>query len=65
MLFWQGARSHPLIAVFLLSLVVRLGNLALLRGNNSFFAEPDAFAYWMLGMALAKADGFLDQRCPP
>ena len=58
MLFWQGARSHPLIAVFLLSLVVRLSNLALLRGNNSFFAEPDAFTYWMLGTALAKADGF-------
>ena len=58
MLFWQGARSHPLIAVFLLSLVVRLSNLALLRGNNSFFAEPDAFTYWMLGTALAKVDGF-------
>jgi len=58
MLFWQRARAHPLVVVFLLSLIVRLSNLALLSGDNSFFAEPDAFAYWMLGTALAKHGAF-------
>jgi hypothetical protein len=58
MLLWQRARAHPFAAVFLLSLVVRLSNLALLRTDSSFFAEPDAYAYWMLGTALAKREAF-------
>ncbi len=58
MLLWQRARARPFVAVFLLSLVVRLSNLALLREDSSFFAEPDAYAYWMLATALAKHDTF-------
>lgn len=54
----RGAADHPLAAVFLLALCVRLANLALLTGRHSFFAEQDAFAYWALGAALAKPESF-------
>jgi hypothetical protein len=50
--------SRPLASVFVLALVIRLINLALLRGNDAFFAEPDALGYWGLGAALAKSDSF-------
>ena len=50
--------AHPLSTVFLLALLVRLINLAFLAGNESFFAETDAFAYWKLGAGLARPESF-------
>jgi Dolichyl-phosphate-mannose-protein mannosyltransferase len=50
--------THPLKTVFLLALLVRLINLAFLTGNQSFFAETDAFAYWKLGAGLARPESF-------
>jgi hypothetical protein len=50
--------AHPLKTVFLLALLVRLINLAFLTGNQSFFAETDAFAYWKLGAGLARPESF-------
>jgi hypothetical protein len=50
--------AHPLSTVFLLALLVRLINLAFLTGNESFFAETDAFAYWKLGAGLARPESF-------
>ena len=55
---WARAAEHPLTIVFVLALGVRLINLALLTGRDSFFAEQDAFGYWALGAALAKPDTF-------
>ncbi len=55
---WRHAAAHPLASIFILALLVRLLNLAVLRGNGAFFAEQDAFAYWALGAALAKPGGF-------
>jgi hypothetical protein len=52
------AVAHPLKTVFVLALVVRLLNIALLRGNDSFFAESDTLAYWALGAELAKPETF-------
>jgi hypothetical protein len=46
--------SRPLATVFVLALAIRLINLALLRGDDAFFAEADALGYWALGAALAK-----------
>jgi 4-amino-4-deoxy-L-arabinose transferase-like glycosyltransferase len=46
------------VTVFVLALLVRLINLALLTGRDAFFAEQDTFGYWALGAALAKADTF-------
>jgi hypothetical protein len=57
MLFWQRARAHPFVAVFLLALLVRAINLGLLRGDDAFFAEPDAYAYWKLA-GLFRTEGF-------
>ena len=51
-------RAHPIILVFALALVLRVANVALLHGENAFFAEPDAFTYWGLGSALAKRETF-------
>jgi dolichyl-phosphate-mannose-protein mannosyltransferase len=48
------ASTHPLLTVFALALAVRLVNVALLRGNDSFFAEFDTHGYWALGKALAR-----------
>ena len=42
----------------MLALLVRLINLAFLAGNDSFFAEQDAFAYWALGAGLARPESF-------
>jgi hypothetical protein len=50
--------AHPLKTVFLLALLVRLINFAFLTGNQSFFAETDAFAYWKLGAGLARPESF-------
>ena len=50
--------SRPLTSVFLLALLVRLINVALLTHRDAFFAEQDTFAYWMLGAALAKPETF-------
>ena len=50
--------AHPFKTVFLLALLVRLINLAFLTGNQSFFAETDAFAYWKLGAGLARPESF-------
>src|SRR5262249_54757265 len=55
---WQRADDHPLATIFLLALIIRLINLALLTGRDAFFAEQDALAYWTLGAALAKPDSF-------
>jgi dolichyl-phosphate-mannose-protein mannosyltransferase len=55
---WRRAADHPLATIFLLALFIRLINLALLTGRDAFFAEQDTFAYWALGAALAKPDGF-------
>ncbi len=51
-----GAR--PLVLIFVLALIVRVTNVALLHGENAFFAEPDALTYWALGSALAKRETF-------
>jgi 4-amino-4-deoxy-L-arabinose transferase-like glycosyltransferase len=55
---WRPLVAHPFGVVFLLALSMRLLNLVLLRGNGSFFAEPDTLSYWALGAALAKPDTF-------
>jgi hypothetical protein len=55
---WGYAADHPLTTVFSFALFVRLINLSLLTGRDAFFAEQDTFAYWTLGAALAKPDGF-------
>jgi len=55
---WGRATRHPLALVFVLALLIRLINIALLRGDASFFAEPDTLMYWQLGGGLAKADTF-------
>jgi 4-amino-4-deoxy-L-arabinose transferase-like glycosyltransferase len=51
-------RAHPLVLTFVLALVLRVANVALLHGENAFFAEPDALTYWALGSALAKRETF-------
>jgi len=60
--FWQSLGctivSRPLAAVFVFALAIRLINLALLRGDDAFFAEADALGYWALGAALAKPGSF-------
>jgi len=56
--FWCYVAAHPLKTVFVLALLVRLVNVALLRGNDSFFAESDTLTYWALGAGLAKPDTF-------
>jgi 4-amino-4-deoxy-L-arabinose transferase-like glycosyltransferase len=58
MRFWQRARAHPLLTVFVLALIVRLINVGLLHGDNAFFAESDATTYWATGAALAKRSAF-------
>jgi hypothetical protein len=50
--------GRPLTSIFLLALLVRLVNVALLTHREAFFAEQDTFAYWMLGAALAKPETF-------
>jgi GNAT superfamily N-acetyltransferase len=45
--------AHPLVTVFVLALCIRLINLALLRGNESFFAETDTLLYWLIGSKMA------------
>jgi hypothetical protein len=55
---WRRAVAHPGKTVFVLALLVRLINLALLKDNDAFFAEQDTFSYWALGAALAKSDTF-------
>jgi hypothetical protein len=52
--FWRHVLAHPLKTVFVLALLVRLINVALLRGNDSFFAGTDARGYWDLGASLTK-----------
>jgi 4-amino-4-deoxy-L-arabinose transferase-like glycosyltransferase len=56
--FWQRAADRPLWTVFLLALLVRALNLALLEGNSAFFAEEDTIAYWKLGAKLATPGEF-------
>jgi hypothetical protein len=55
---WELAADRPLSTVFLLALLVRALNLALLGGNSAFFAEDDTIAYWKLGAKLATPDEF-------
>src|SRR5690242_526891 len=55
---WSRAISRPLTTTFFLALSVRLVNLALLRGESSFFAETDALGYWWIGTRLANATTF-------
>src|SRR6516165_6481934 len=55
---WSCATDRPLTTVFVVALSVRLANIALLKGDSSFFAETDALGYWALGTALAKRDSF-------
>ena len=56
--FLRHAAAHPLVTVFVLALAVRLINLALLAGNDAFFAETDTIVYWTIGALLTKPDGF-------
>jgi hypothetical protein len=58
MRFWQPARAHPLLTVFVLALIVRFINVDLLEGDDAFFAESDATSYWAAGAALAKGHAF-------
>ncbi len=55
---FRWRQAHPLGTVFVLALLVRLINLALLEGDASFFAEQDTFGYWALGTELTKPGGF-------
>jgi 4-amino-4-deoxy-L-arabinose transferase-like glycosyltransferase len=57
-------RSRPLLGVFVLALVIRLSNVALLDSPDGFFAESDTLTYWALGMALAHPDSFWSTLCP-
>jgi hypothetical protein len=54
----KSLSAHPFWTIFLLALGIRLINVALLHGDASFFAEPDAPAYWKLGTELARPDAF-------
>ncbi len=58
MALWNRAAAHPCKTAFFLALALRLANLALLRGQDAFFAEPDTYAYWTLAAALAKPEIF-------
>src|SRR5262245_47738988 len=55
---WEFAADRPLATIFLLALLVRALNLALLGGNSAFFAEDDTVAYWKLGAKLATPGEF-------
>lgn len=55
---WSYALAHRLQAVFCIALIVRLANLATLRGRDAFFAEADTIIYWRLGTALATPGEF-------
>ena len=46
------------MTTFVFALAVRLVNVALLRGNDAFFAETDTHLYWALGAELAKPETF-------
>src|SRR5262245_340626 len=47
---WQLAADRPFWTVFLLALLVRALNLALLEGHGAFFAEGGTIDYWRLGV---------------
>ena len=49
--------------MFVLALVIRLSNVALLDNPSGFFAESDTLTYWALGMALAHPDSFWSTLC--
>jgi hypothetical protein len=51
------AAAHSLVTVFVLALSIRLTNLALLRGDDAFFAEADAPFYWLIGAKMAAPGG--------
>ena len=51
------AAAHPLVTVFVLALCIRLINLALLSGDDAFFAESDAPLYWLIGAKMAAPGG--------
>ena len=51
-----AACAHPLETIFVFALLVRLVNVALLRGNHSFFAETDTHLYWALGAGWRSPD---------
>jgi hypothetical protein len=51
------AAAHPLLTVFVLALCIRSINLALLRGDDAFFAETDAALYWLIGAKMAAPGG--------
>jgi 4-amino-4-deoxy-L-arabinose transferase-like glycosyltransferase len=55
--------DHPLLAVFVIALLARLFNVALLQGPDGFFAESDTLTYWALGTALAHSDSFWPTLC--
>jgi dolichyl-phosphate-mannose-protein mannosyltransferase len=54
----KSLSAHPFWTVFVLALAVRLINVALLRGDASFFAESDAPGYWKLGTELTQPGAF-------
>src|SRR5262249_21322023 len=56
--FARHVAAHPLPSVFVLALLVRLINLALLTGHDAFFTEDDTVAYWNLAGALAQRQSF-------
>jgi hypothetical protein len=51
--------EHPLRTVFAVALLIRLANVALLRGHEAFFSESDTTIYWTLGHALADRTKFV------
>jgi 4-amino-4-deoxy-L-arabinose transferase-like glycosyltransferase len=55
---WLLVRRHPLPAVFLIAVAVRLINVSLLEGDSPFFAEWDAYGYWFASATLAKRELF-------
>jgi hypothetical protein len=56
--FCNRLTARPLTTVFVFALAVRLINIALLKGDASFFAETDTLVYWPIGTELTKPDGF-------
>jgi Dolichyl-phosphate-mannose-protein mannosyltransferase len=56
--FCNRLTARPLTTVFVFALAVRLINIALLKGDASFFAETDTLVYWLIGTELTKPDAF-------
>jgi hypothetical protein len=55
---WRYVAAHPFATIFVLAFLLRLLNVALLQGNDAFFAEDDTHLYWARGAELAKPGNF-------